>query len=206
MQVMCLPVGELDTNCYLVWEDKLREALVLDPGADAPAILRVAEREGLTVQAVVLTHVHFDHMLAAEAVCRACRAPLWVGAGDADALSDSRRNLSSFFRPATPVTVEADRLLHEGDVLTVGDDTLTVWETPGHTPGSLSLIGEKVVFSGDTLFAGSAGRVDFPGGDRRALARSLRRLAALPSRLTVYAGHGPFTTIAQELLVNPYFR
>ena len=205
MQVMCIPVGELDTNCYLVW-DAQRQALILDPGDDVDVILQAVDREALTVQAVVLTHVHFDHMLAAEAVCRACHAPLWAGAGDAAALADPKRNLSAYFQPSAPITLTADRLLHEGDVLAVGEESLTVWETPGHTPGSLSLVGENAVFSGDTLFAGSMGRIDFPGGDGRAMVRSLRRLAALPAERTVYAGHGPSTTIGQERATNPYLR
>ena len=205
MQVMSIPVGELDTNCYLVW-DAQRQALVLDPGDDAPAILRAIEREALTVQAVVLTHVHFDHMLAAEAICRACDAPLWAGAGDEAALADPLLNLSGYFQPSASVTLCADRLLREGDVLSVGEETITVWETPGHTPGSLSLVGQEAVFSGDTLFAGSMGRIDFPRGDGQAMVRSLQRLAALPEELTVYAGHGPSTTIGQERATNPYLR
>ena len=205
MQVMCIPVGGLDTNCYLVWDTR-RKALVLDPGDDADSILQAVEEKGLTVQAVVLTHVHFDHLLAAEAVCRAYNAPLWAGAGDAAALGDPRLNLSAYFQPSSPVILTADRLLHEGDELAVGEEILTVWETPGHTPGSLSLVGDQLVFSGDTLFAGSMGRIDFPGGDGQAMTRSLRRLAALTAELTVYAGHGPATTIGQERATNPYLR
>ncbi len=206
MTVVVLNLGELDTNCYVVWEDPNR-ALVIDP-ADAPGtILSVLENKGLTLQAVVLTHAHFDHMLAAEAVCRATGAPLWVGADDAPALSDPGRNLSSWLSADKAITLTAQRTLREGDTVSLGAEiTLTVWETPGHTPGCICLVGEKTVFSGDTLFCGSIGRTDFPGGDVPAMMVSLGRLMILPEDTVVYSGHGPATTIGREKATNPFLR
>ncbi len=205
MQVTCLPLGELDTNCYVLWDDR-RQAVVVDPADSVETILAAVGQLELTVCTVVLTHVHFDHMLAAEALCAATGAPLWVGAGDEGALTDPMRNLSAYFNPDNPATLHADRLLHEGDTVAVGDTTLTVWETPGHTPGCLCLVGEDVVLAGDTLFASSIGRIDFPGGDVPAMERSLQRLLTLPESMTVYSGHGPATTIGREKRLNPYLR
>ena len=148
--------------------------------------------------------MHFDHLLAAEEVCAATGAPLYVGRGDEDALTDSVRNLSGVFQMCAPVSLKADRLLCDGDELTVGDLSFTVLETPGHTPGCICLIGEGVLFAGDTLFYDSIGRVDFPGSDVPSMLASLRRLATLPAELMVYSGHGPATTIGREVEQNPY--
>lgn len=203
MTIRTLCLGELDTNCYVVWDDN-RVAMVIDPADEANEILSVIEAEQLSVAAVVLTHVHFDHLLAAEEVCAATGAPLCVGRGDEDALSDSIRNLSGVFQMCPPVELKADKLLADGDVLPIGDMSFTVLETPGHTPGCICLMGEGVLFAGDTLFYDSIGRVDFPGSDVSAMLTSLRRLATLPAELTVYSGHGPATTIGREVTRNPY--
>lgn len=203
LRTFCL--GELDTNCYIVWDEN-RVALVIDPADEADAILSVVESEQLSVVAVVLTHVHFDHLMAAEEVCAATGAPLCIGAGDEDALSDPIRNLSGVFQMCEPVCLEADKILSEGDVLTVGELSFTVLETPGHTPGCICLMGEGVLFAGDTLFRDSIGRVDFPGSDVSAMVESLRRLVELPTDLTVYCGHGPATTIGREMERNPYLQ
>ena len=203
MTIRTLCLGELDTNCYVVWDDN-RVAMVIDPADEANEILSVIEAEQLSVAAVVLTHVHFDHLLAAEEVCATTGAPLCVGRGDEDALSDSIRNLSGVFQMCPPVELKADKLLADGDVLPIGDTSFTVLETPGHTPGCICLMGEGVLFAGDTLFYDSIGRVDFPGSDVSAMLTSLRRLATLPSDLTVYSGHGPATTIGREVTRNPY--
>ena len=201
LRTLCL--GELDTNCYIVWDDN-RVAMVIDPADEANKIISVIEAENLSVAMVVLTHVHFDHLLAAEEVCAATGAPLCVGRGDEDALTDSVRNLSGVFQMCAPVSLKADRLLCDGDTLAVGDLSFTVLETPGHTPGCICLTGNGVLLAGDTLFYDSIGRVDFPGSDVPSMVASLRRLATLPAELTVYSGHGPATTIGREVKQNPY--
>lgn len=205
MTIRTLCLGELDTNCYIVWDDH-RTAMVIDPADEAGEILDIIETEELSVAAVVLTHVHFDHLLVAEKVCAATGAPLCVGRGDEDALSDPIRNLSGVFQMCPPVQLKADKLLCDGDVLTIGDMSFTVLETPGHTPGCICLMGDEVLFAGDTLFYDSIGRVDFPGSDVAAMVTSLRRLAALPANLTVYSGHGSATTIGREVKYNPYLQ
>ncbi len=204
MVTLTLVVGPLDTNCYILYNDNTKDALVVDPGDKAARILDTVAAYDLKVTAVVLTHAHFDHMLAAGAVCEATGAPLWVGAGDADTITDPRRNLSGMFGKGMAMSLKPDRLLVEGDVLSMGGETLTVLETPGHTPGCICLQGEDLLIAGDTLFAGSIGRLDFPGGDAEAMKRSLARLAALPEELKVYSGHGESTTIGQEKWHNPY--
>lgn len=205
-RVLC--VGELQTDCYLIWSDPAR-AIVLDPGDEAERILRQIRDNGLTVQAVVLTHAHADHMLAAEAVCAATGAPLWLAAAENAALDDPRRNLTQFLFPGRALWQNGaptpGRLLDEGDTIDLGGETLTVWITPGHTPGCLCLIGGGLLFSGDTLFRGGMGRIDFPGGDGRAMRRSLDRLLHdLPAETLVFPGHGPATTIERERLTQNF--
>lgn len=164
MEIRTLPVGQLNTNCYIVYEAD-RQAVVIDPGAQAQRILDEAEKAGVRVRAVLLTHVHFDHLLAAREVMNATGAELLVPAGDEPALTSPMRSLLSMFLPGCRYDLQADRLLADGDTVTAGQLTLTVMHTPGHTPGSSCYIGDGVIFSGDTLFAGGAGRIDFPGGD-----------------------------------------
>lgn len=203
LHTLCL--GELDTNCHIVW-DESRAALIVDPADEADKILSVVEAEGLNVVAVVLTHAHFDHMLAAEAVCAATSAPLCVGSGDEAALSDPVRNLSGVFEMCPPIRMQADRVLHEGDNIVVGEMSFTVLETPGHTPGCICLHCDDLLFAGDVLFYDSIGRVDFPGGDIPAMLASLRRLASMPKDTQVHCGHGPETTIGREVAYNPYLK
>ncbi len=204
MRVETLVVGDLQTNCYLVYDVDSKQALVVDPGDEALRIVRAVEERRLRVTAVVLTHVHFDHMLACEDVCYALDAPLYVGAADAPALTDDIRNLVGYFSPDRSLSLTADRLLREGDELTVGNERLTVLETPGHTPGSICLLGDDVLIAGDTLFCGSVGRTDFPGGNIAQLRRSLHRLMAIEGDRTVYAGHDMPTTLSRERATNPF--
>lgn len=196
-------LGELDTNCYLVYADN-GEGVLIDPADDAETILETIQKKNVSLKAVVLTHVHFDHMLAAQQVCEITKAPLYVGAGDEPALSDPKRNLSKWFNGS--VVISGDGVLREGDVLTIGEETLTVMETPGHTPGCICLYVENILFSGDTLFESSIGRLDFPGGNAQAMADSLKRLKKLPEDTAVYSGHGPATTIGREIKLNPYLQ
>lgn len=205
MIIRTLTLGELDTNAYLV-SDNGDNTLLIDPADDAEFIISQIHSLGLKLCAVVLTHAHFDHMMAAEAVSEAFSVPLYVGGGDGDAMTDPYRNLSGLFGMTSPVYIERYLTLKETDVLHVGDLSFTVMETPGHTPGCICLRCGDVLFSGDTLFNDSIGRLDFPGGDPAAMLRSLQRLIALPSDFHVYPGHGPATTIGAEIAHNPYLR
>lgn len=205
MTLRTLRLGELDTNCYVIWDDN-RMALVIDPADEADKILTLIAQENLTVTAVVLTHAHFDHLLAADEVCAATGAPLCVGQRDEEALADPVRNLSGLFQMCPLVTMAADVILMEGDVLKAGELSFLVMETPGHTPGCVCLMCNGVLFAGDTLFRDSIGRVDFPGSKASSMIESLRRLAKLPAETMVYSGHGEATTIGRELQRNPYMQ
>lgn len=203
MKVTYFSVGGLGTNCYIVSDDS-GHAAIIDPGGDAPRILNAVKDKDLTVDFILLTHAHFDHIMAVEEIRAATGAQLCVGAGDAPMLCDAQFNLSGMVYPSQEVELTADRLLVDGDTVCFGNATLTVMETPGHTRGGVCYLGEGVLFSGDTLFAGSIGRTDLPGGDTTVLRRSLARLAALDDDITVYPGHGEQTTLSFEKSANPY--
>ncbi len=203
MKIRCLTVGAMQANCYLISDEKGRTA-VIDPGDEAGRILGDIQKDGLIVEVILLTHAHFDHFLAANAICQQTGALLCVYQTDAPALTDPRRSLTMLAKSES-VPFQADRLLGDGDVLAVGDLTLDVLHTPGHTPGSCCFLCGDALFSGDTLFAGSIGRTDFPGGDDRAMAASLRMLASLERNYHVYPGHGEDTTLERERMQNPYF-
>ena len=205
MHIHSLVLGDLDTNCYIV-RDSAGRAMVIDPADETEKILAVVQEENLTVVAVVLTHAHFDHMMSAQSVCNATGAPLYVGRGDADAMTDPIRNLSGLFTLSSPITVTDYDCIGEADTVSVGDRIFRVLETPGHTPGCICLYGDGCLFSGDTLFEDSIGRLDFPGGDTAAMMSSLSRLMQLPPETKVFPGHGLPTTIGREIQYNPYLQ
>lgn len=198
MTVETLVLGYCSENCYVVYDED-RRALIIDPGDEAPRIVSFVEERGLTVEAVVLTHAHFDHLMAVKEVKEHTGAPLLIHEADARILNDPAYTLVAFPYKLTP-----DRLLHEGDTVTVGMMNFTVLHTPGHTEGCICLLGEDVLFAGDTLFAGSVGRVDLPGADRNKQQQTLKRLATLPDHLRVLSGHGPSTVLGTEKRVNPF--
>lgn len=203
MNVTCFSVGGLGTNCYIVSDDS-GHAAIIDPGGDAKRIINAVKDSNLTVDFILLTHAHFDHIMAVEELCDATGAQILVGAADAPMLYDAQLNLSAMVYPTQAVEVTAHRLLFDGEIIRVGDAMLTVMETPGHTRGSVCYLGDGVLFSGDTLFAGSIGRTDLPGGDMTVLRRSLARLATLDGDYTVHPGHGEETTLSFEKAANPY--
>ncbi len=206
MKILQLEVGSLGTNCYILFCETTKKAVVIDPGGDAARIVAAINREGLSVEAIINTHGHADHVLANTKVKEATGAPLWIHAADADMLGSGARNLSAYMGAATSCGT-ADRLLAEGDVLTVGDFTLKVLHTPGHTPGGISLLADNAVFVGDTLFAESIGRTDFPGGSYSQLIQSIKtKLMTLNDDFKAYPGHGPATTIGWERRQNPFIQ
>ncbi len=202
MRVITLPVGEMGANCYIVCDGGGRAA-VIDPGDEAPRILEAVRVNGLSVGAVLLTHAHVDHIGAVCPVVAQTGAPLFLHREDLPALNDSERNLSRMFGVTLP-PIEGAEPLDGGRELTVGELTLTVRHTPGHTPGSCCFLCGSTLFSGDTLFCGGVGRTDFPGGNARALSRSLTSLLALPEETEVLPGHGEKTTVGRERRCRPY--
>jgi glyoxylase-like metal-dependent hydrolase (beta-lactamase superfamily II) len=178
---------------------------VIDPGGDVERIMTVLYRLTARVRSIVNTHGHVDHIVANRALKRRTGAEVLIHRADAEMLIDARQNFSNML--AEPVTSPpADRLLEGGDVIRIGDLELRVAHTPGHSPGGISLLGDGMVFSGDTLFAGSIGRWDFPGASYNLLLASVRnKLLVLDDETMVYPGHGPATTIGEEKRHNPFF-
>ncbi len=203
MKVKRLVLGPLETNCWLVDDGRGGPLLVIDPAGSSELLLAAVGE--LDVAHIVLTHSHFDHIGAVGALKAKTGAPISIHHEDAAFVTDPGLNGASLFgfSDSSPAP---DRLLREGDVLDAGGVRLTVMETPGHTTGSICLFGDGHLFSGDTLFAGSVGRSDFPRGDGRALQRSIwEKLAPLPDEVRVHPGHGPDTTIGRERAINPFF-
>lgn len=204
MTVSRKTLGYMFTNCYFLTDDASRETIIVDPAAQAQKILDELRQQNLKPVMIVLTHAHFDHMMALKELLDALRIPFCLHKMDAPALSDPVLNLSRELLHRDLLCPPPDRLLEEGDVLCAGESRLTVLHTPGHTPGSICLLGEDALISGDTLFRQGMGRTDFPGGDIVAMRSSLHRLASLDGGLRVFPGHGEETTIADERLRNPY--
>ncbi len=203
MDILRLPVGALQANCYLAYDEN-KEAAVIDPGAEEKRILSAAQERGLRVAAILLTHAHADHILAARELREATGAPVVISAADAPALEDSDKNLIQIFLPGAEYSISADRSLADGEEFAVGSLRFRLLLTPGHTVGSACYLCGDTLFSGDTLFCGGVGRTDLPGGSYEALERSLQRLAALPGNYTVLPGHGEETTLDAERASNPY--
>ena len=209
MDITRLVVGPLEVNCYLVRNQESGLAAVIDPGGDPERIIEQCEKAQATAVYLINTHGHIDHIGANAHLKRTYPdAKLCIGTKDAPLLVEPTRNLPlQFGGPVEPLA--ADVLLSEGDRLEVGGIVLEVLETPGHTPGSISLRagdGENVVlFCGDLLFAGSVGRTDLPGGNMAQLRNSVqRKVFALPESTVILPGHGPETTVGQEKRTNPY--
>ncbi len=195
--------GPLQTNCWIVDDGEGGPLIVIDPASDALAILDEVGPDA--VAWVVLTHGHFDHLGAVREILAAAGGRLAVHAADATWITSSVANGGAMFG-FEDTAPPADRELREGDIVVAGSLELEVVHTPGHTPGSICLLGQDHLFSGDTLFAGSVGRTDFPRGDEKALLASIgSKLAPLPDKVAVHPGHGPDTTIGRERRVNPFF-
>lgn len=201
-----LAVGPIAANCFILGCEKTREAVVIDPGDEADRILLKLARHKLTVKSIIDTHGHFDHVGANREMKEATGAELLIHEADAPMLGFLSQMAASFgmrMENSPP----PDRTIAEGDEIPFGTLSVKVLETPGHSPGSISLLADQAVFVGDTLFAGSIGRTDFPGGSYPQLIAAVRaKLFTLDEALRVYPGHGPATTIGHEKRTNPFFR
>lgn len=198
-------VGPLGCNCFIVGDPATKQAIVIDPGGDAERIVATLVDKELTVTAIVATHAHFDHLVAAEALREQTGAPFYMHDSDKPLLDWYEESGRMFLGIELGAPPAVDTGASEGDLLTAGGVQLEVIHTPGHSPGSISLIAPDAVFSGDTLFAGSIGRSDLPGGDADTLLGVIRsKLLTLDDTVAVYPGHGPATTIGQERRSNPF--
>jgi hydroxyacylglutathione hydrolase len=202
------PVGPLRCNCTILGDEVTHEALVVDPGDNIPEILSRLQKHGLTLRQIVITHAHIDHVGGAALLRKATGAPVFLNQQDLGLLGMMEMQADWLGVP-TPAVIPPDASADDG--LSVGLATLPaeVLHTPGHTPGSICLHfpAQNLLLAGDTLFAGSIGRTDLPGGDGRQILRSLReRLLVLPDATRVLPGHGPETTIGEEKQSNPFLQ
>ncbi len=198
-------VGPFVSNCYIIGSEETKQGLVVDPGGDSKLILQEIKNLGLDIKLIVLTHAHIDHAGALKEVKETTGAGVAIHVDDAKSLRMMGHSLSAPLRLFYPAPPSADRLLEDGDSIDIGDLHFKVIHTPGHTPGGICLLGEGVLFTGDTLFNQSIGRSDLPGGSHSKLMKAIQsKLMALPDNIIVYPGHGPETTIGDERRHNPF--
>lgn len=205
LRIQQLTVGPLQENCWLLADSERGEAVLVDPGDEAPRLLEAVDASGCALAGIWLTHAHFDHVGGIAGVIRERPVPIWLHPDDAVFYQHAADNAGRWgVQIETPPA--ADRALAEGDQLHLGRFTFDVWHVPGHAPGHVAFVGHGLCISGDVLFAGSIGRTDLPLCDPGAMHRSLMRLATLDEACRVLPGHGVMTTIGRELASNPFLR
>lgn len=198
INIKTLPVGQLETNCYVVINEQTLECVVIDPGDESNTIMDYIEEHKLKCRAIMLTHGHFDHVGAVNEVAEQTGCAIYMNARD-----DGYEVGLSGMKFCLP---EGGKHYDDGDIISEAGLSFTVIATPGHTPGGVSLICENALFTGDTLFRGSCGRTDFPGGDTATELRSIKKLCQLPGDYEVYPGHMDSTTLERERRFNHYCR
>ena len=206
LQVEPLVVGPLFSNCYIVWDKSVKQGAIIDPGDDADNILKVVKELGIKIKYILATHGHFDHVGAVAPLRRELKAEFLAHKDDFFFIEDgenaARRWNIEIEQPPKP-----DRFIEDGEKIKVGNFELEVLHTPGHSPGGISFLYDRMLFAGDTLFQGSIGRTDFRNGSLEDLAKSIKtRLYTLPDDTIVYTGHGPVTTIGDEKRYNAFVR
>lgn len=210
MKIQKYSVGVWGTNCYFLLDESGEGGgnccAVVDPGDDGDAILRRLSSQALHCDAILLTHGHFDHMMALEQLRQATGAPVYIHEDDADLMTDDDLNAAKLLAGVSCSPRPADILLHDGDTVKIGGESVCVMHTPGHTRGSVCYFvgGDGDILTGDTLFRDSIGRYDLPGGDFMTLLHSLGALASLEGEHKIYPGHGATSTLEREKSVNLY--
>lgn len=200
-----LPLGAYEANCSILWRDPL-QAWIIDPGDDCDSIVDCLKSHHLTPKIIVLTHGHFDHISAVNALLkRYPNLPVYLHAADVPLAFSPFNAMPPYTVTQRPTTLDTSK--HDGDTLCCGGLIAQILHTPGHTPGSCCLYFEQehLLVAGDMLFLGSVGRTDFPGGSMHAMQQSIKRLKQLPDNTDVITGHGPLTTLDNEKKSNPYF-
>jgi glyoxylase-like metal-dependent hydrolase (beta-lactamase superfamily II) len=204
MRIVQIPNGQFVENCYLVVDERAGECAIVDPGEEAGMILHKVAATSAKPVAIWLTHAHIDHVLGVPRVAAETGVPVWLHPADRP-LYDAVPEQAAWFGLEAPALPPPDRTFAHGDTVRVGELAFEVRHTPGHSPGSVSLVGPGIVLGGDVLFAGSIGRTDLPGGDFDTLIASIEReLLSLPDATIVYTGHGPQTTVGHERRSNPF--
>jgi len=207
MIVKKLEVGLLAANCYLVACSETGKGVVIDPGGSAGDILREMKKINMEAEAIINTHGHYDHIGANAKIKEATGAPILLCEKDIKVYQNPAGKGLSIFVKTPPLP---DKYISEGDVISFGNQQLKVLETPGHSPGGISLLAEQdppLIFTGDTLFNFSIGRTDLPGGSFEGIIRSIKeKIMVLPDEAIVYSGHGPASTVGQERAANPFLQ
>lgn len=204
MILKTLAIGELGTNCYIIGCEETKVGAIIDPGAKGDYLVRVIQSMDLKIEYIINTHGHIDHIGANNIVKEATGAKLLIHHLDAPMLTDSTMNLASFLG-VNALLSKPDQILENGDIIKVGKLELEVIHTPGHTLGGICLKVGQEIFTGDTLFAGSVGRTDLPGGNSSTLIQSIEeKLMVFDDKITIYPGHGPSSTIGDERRSNPF--
>ena len=199
--IKTLVVGQLQTNCYLIIDKKVKKALIIDPGDDADYIIRILADEKVTPLKIIATHGHFDHILGVTELKLNFNIPFLINQKDLFLVKDMVKRTKYYLPDVTPIPPNIDKFLVNDEVIDFGNNQIRIIETPGHTPGSICLYSAKqnILFSGDTIFAGGGvGRTDFSYSSSIDLQKSLKKIFKLPGITTIYPGHGETSTIKQE--------
>ncbi|RVU55263.1 MBL fold metallo-hydrolase [Anaerosphaera multitolerans] len=203
-KIIRLVLGDYQTNCYILFNEN-KEAIIIDPGAEAHKVINAVKENDLKVLSIIITHAHPDHFGALEKVRDEFKVKAYLSEDDSEMLAKRSGELNGMLG-VKDEPLKADILVKDGDTIPFGNKELKVISTPGHTPGGICLLIDKVLFSGDTLFYGSIGRTDFPGGDYDTIIASLHKLMKLDKDIVVLPGHGPETSIEFERANNPFIR
>lgn len=201
MKIKRFVVGPLESNCFLIMDEISRECFVTDPGDEPDTILEFIRENQLSVKYLICTHAHFDHVGALSDMAKETHARIVLHEAELPIYESSEEHASMWGFDIAPLP-RPELFVNDGDVISIGNLRFEILHTPGHSPGSISIYGEGILITGDTLFAGSVGRTDLPGGDTVKLKASFRRLMSLPDRVRVLPGHGPETTIGHERMEN----
>lgn len=205
MRMCRLAVGPLSTNCYIIIEENKKKALIVDPGGNAEQIMEKIEELQVSVEAILLTHGHFDHMMAVDELREKYQVKVYLGKDDSELIKNPMENVSGMF--GKPMSTQADELVQDGQILSLAGFEIKVLATPGHTKGGVCYYIEKegAAFSGDTIFQTSVGRTDFPTGSGAALANSIReKIFTLPDDTQLFPGHGDSTVVSYEKKYNMF--
>lgn len=203
MRVKTFALGVLEANCHIFWDPASKKALAIDVGGDAHKVQAFLEDKQCSLEGILLTHGHADHIGGAEALKALTGAPIAIHELDVEMLLDPQKNASAML-PGKHLSFEPDKLLKDGDTWPLGDFIARIHHTPGHTRGGICIEIEDYLATGDTLFQGSIGRTDLFGGDMQVMRKTLEKIGTWSNRLTVLPGHGPQTSLREEKRHNPY--